>query len=167
MDCYQRIYQKLKSMCLYRLNGNSFIEAEMKVYSEQLQQLFEQSEKIAKYCFLDEIENPYGYYFERLCHLKETPYPMSASEKAQKQKKIECQKKRLCIHDNSFSKKEILKAIESGGMTAEITEHVNTKKIVVRVIKDQKFMADSTEKKAFIQSLLPVHATAEVQVSVG
>lgn len=162
------LLRQLQGLGLYRMEEDSLAAAELAAYGEALDAFWEQAEGLKKSCFLDEVENPDGFYFERLFHMEETPYPFPNEEARESRKeKIRCMKLRMAVGNTDFHKQAILSQIESYGMTASIVDNLVRKTVTVTVTADSQIMSDYEEKAQRIRELIPVQASVTVNYSAG
>ncbi|MGI5958725.1 MAG: hypothetical protein ACOX60_04840 [Massiliimalia sp.] len=168
MSVARNFTKQLQAMGIYHLTQDSLVMAEMEAYGKALDQFWEEAEQMKVGCFLDEVENPYGYYFERLFHMEETPYPfVDDSFRQQRIEKIRCMKLRMSVTNTDFNKQAILKQIESYGMTATLVDNITRKTVTVTVTGDTHIMSDYEEKTRRITELIPSHAAVTVKYSAS
>lgn len=162
MTAYERMAVALDATGLYHLEKAPRMSAEMQAYGAVLDQIYEDLRECLYGAFLDEIDNPYSGYHERLFGFSRTANALEPLDVELRKQKIEAMKKRLSITNEDFNPSGLQKALESYGMTVSFTEHPAEKTVDVAVTADLNLLATEEEKETVIKELLPCHVTPVV-----
>lgn len=96
---------------------------------------------------MDEIDNPYSGYHERLFGFSRTANALEPLDVELRKQKIEAMKKRLSITNEDFNPSGLQKALESYGMTVSFTEHPAEKTVDVAVTGGLDLLRPKKKKK--------------------
>lgn len=148
MTGYERLVGSLTGLNLYRLDGNSLIDAELKAYGMLLDDIYNKMEQLFESSFIDQLSG---------IGLKNYVKLFGVSEALSNATIQDLVLKRFAITNNDFTKVGILHCIEAGGFTATITETPASKAVTVKVTKDKNFYTTRAEQEAYIKSCMPCH----------
>lgn len=167
MNAFERMISQLKPIWLYRLDGNSLVEAELQAYGVIMDQLSKDIYQNLKEAFLDEVDATSAERFERLFGLPKTEFPLTEERRKEREKKIKMMKDRLKIQNCDFTIDRLKDAVSTGGLKVEFEEDFENKAITVAVIEDENMFSTKEEKIEFIKKLMPCHSKVEVVFLTG
>lgn len=161
MTTYERMAILLKSTGVYRMDGTTLIDAEMKAYGRQLDLLLGEADKLASSIYFDDPKNPRASEFERLFGLPVTPGSLEGVDLEVRRKKIAAMQKRLSIGNRSFGRTGMAAAIESFGLTVSCSEKANNS-LTITVIENKEYLATPAEVEETLRNLVPCGTTLTV-----
>ncbi len=148
MGAYERMRQALSPLGLYRLDGTSMVETKLRLIGSYMDILETHIGKLPNNYFVENMDtNGLKAYRTLYC------LPSSLS----KARVAELVKKRMAITNQDFTKEGILRCIESGGLTVELTERPDSGEVEIKIKADLKTFGTQKEKEDFIRSCLPCH----------
>ena len=144
----QRMLTQLKSTGLYRLDGSTVVEKELRIYSDFLGELEYEIRKLADNCFLDTLDRDGILALRRLYAL---PAGMSAADLK------EIAQLRAGITNRDFTREGVLRCMAAGGFQAEIMENFTQGTVTVTIRSDKGAFGTREEAEAFLRGCLPFH----------
>lgn len=156
MNCRELIYQRMKSLHLYRFPKEkmTLVQCELESYLCVLEQLQEQIEKIYSDSVLEDCSEQRLEEFERLMAI-----PISPKIPIEKRRKIAQSK--WSIAPSDYHREGLERALRALGIRAEVKEKPGSGNIIVTA----KEMANSDmtldEAKQVFRALMPAHLEAE------
>lgn len=148
MGAYERMHALLRSTGLYRLDGNSATDIELKRYAHYLDILESNIKVLPEDAFADTFQGDGYYAWLELLALPE------GTSWATLRKIVQL---RLGINNRDFTKAGVKRCMASGGFTVNLTEDFANDIVTVEILEDKKLFGTKTEKEEFLRSCLPCH----------
>ncbi len=148
MGAYERMRQALSPLGLYRLDGTSMVETKLRLIGSYMDILETHIGKLPNNYFVENMDTTGLKAYRTLYCL---PSGLSKARVA------ELVKKRMAITNRDFTKEGVLRCIESGGLTVELTERPASGEVEIKIKTDLKTFGTQKEKEDFIRSCLPCH----------
>ena len=149
MGALERMRAQLKPTGLYRLDGKSRVEAELKQYAVYLDQFDSDIARLPDNAFLDTVSVDGLDAWQRLFALPRHIYWEDMRRVAAA---------RLAITNRDFTKEGVRRCMASGGFAVELTEDFSNGLVTVEIVGDKGIFGTKAEKEAFLQGCLPCHA---------
>ncbi len=151
MGSYERMVRELKKLKIYKLDGNSIMDAELYCYGLYIDMLSEQIESLFDSCFIINI-NPVSS--DKYIKLYSLPQSLSAIELK------DIVLKRMAISNSDFTKDGVIRCIEAGGLKVSIAEALEMGIVKITILEDLGLFITKQEKEDYIKQCLPCHLKA-------
>lgn len=148
MTSYERMYALLRSTGLYRLDGDSAVEIELRRYAHYLDELEERIARLPDAAFAETADEAGLAAWRRM---------LSLSESIGAEELREVVRHRLAISNRDFTIEGVKRCMSSGGFTVELTEDFANDTVTVEIRSDLGLFGSKAEKEAFLQRCLPCH----------
>ncbi len=145
---YQRMIGRLNSTGIYRLDGGSLTEKEMRLYAQRIGEVYEKLGQMRDNCFVISM-TPEGA--ERYCALYGLPKTMREEDLAT------VVRRRLAVTNQDFTPEGVVRCMASGGLGVTLAENFTEGKVTVTVNTDMNAFGTQEEKEAFMRQCLPCH----------
>lgn len=153
MTSYERMCRLIKSIGIYRLDGNSNVEKELICYGKFFDQLDKRLDNLMRDRFL---ETASYFFMEKYRGL----FGMSRDLSTSKLREVLTLREK--ISDNDFTEEGILKCLKAGGIKATLTKTPDTNQVTVSVLADDNVFGSVTESNKYILSCMPCSLKATV-----
>ena len=149
MRAYERMISLLRTTGLYRLDGSTAVERELRVWADYFDQLAAEIAALPENAFPETMDRTGFDNYRRLYSL---PQNIGWAELRG------IVERRLGLTNRDFTKAGVQRCMASGGFTVELTEDFANRRVTVHILEDQGAFGAKPEKEAFLQSCLPAHA---------
>lgn len=149
----QRMLRLLKATGLYRLDGDSVTEKEIKIYAQLFGQMEYAIHTLTNNCFLETLDSSGVLAVRRLYGLPASMSRVNLQELA---------RLRMGITNRDFTKEGVLRCLAAGGFQATLTENFTQKAITVTIQSDKGAFGTRTEAEDYIKACLPYPLTPTI-----
>lgn len=156
-QCRASLYGLLESTRLYRLRGDSLVEAEIESYLTALERVEEKIARLMSRRFVSLCDGEGLAEWERLLEMRVNP---QAEEEARRQAVLY----RLAVDGNSFTCQGLLDCLASGGVIAHLEEEGELLRIEGREFMESYFSLEEITRMA--GQFVPAHLEFSLNVSV-
>lgn len=148
---YGRMVRLLGSVGIYRLDGTTAVEKELRLYADRIGELYALIDQLAGNCFVDSVTQE---GFLRYVALYALPANIS------REKLQTLVRRRLAVNDRDFTAEGVRRCMASGGFEVELAEDFQAGSVTVTVRSDLGAFGTLEEKEAFLRECLPCHLNA-------
>lgn len=154
MDCRKRIYERMRSLQLYRLEAGTMVRAELESYLSVLEPFWQQVGRVCADALISSCSRQRLEQFERMLGI-----PINPNISLERRREIAAS--RMSIAPSDFNRAGLEKALDAAGIRAVVQDRPGTGTLVVQAneIADSNLSLD--EAKQAFYSLMPAHLEAE------
>jgi hypothetical protein len=154
VDCRKRIYERMRSLRLYRLEAGSMVRAELESYLSVLEPFRQQVGRVCADALISSCSRQRLEQFERMLGI-----PINPNIPLERRREIAAS--RMSIAPSDFNRSGLEKALDAAGIRAVVQDRPGTGTLVVQAneIADSNLSLD--EAKQAFYSLMPAHLEAE------
>lgn len=153
MAGYQRLVGNLAGLNLYRLDGNSLIDAELKAYGALLDDVYAKIAELFESSFVEQLSGIGLKNYIKLFGVSEALSDATVQDLVLK---------RFALTNKDFTKDGIGRCLQAGGFTTTLVETPNSKAVKVTITADKNFFTTKAEKEAYIKSCMPCHVVPTI-----
>lgn len=154
MDCRKTIYERMRSLQLYKLEAGSMVRAELESYLSVLEPFWQQVGRVGADALLSFCSQQRLEQFERMLGI-----PINPNIPLERRRQIAAS--RMSIGPNDFHRAGLERALDAAGIRASVQDQPGTGTLVVEAneLADSSLSLD--EAKQAFYSLMPAHLQAE------
>lgn len=154
MSSYNRMLETLKPLGIYKLDGTTILDCELKSYAVYIDIISDKIDQMFNRIFLDNVTGDSIVRYAKL-------YSLPASVTKELLKDIVVRRNR--ISNTDFTVDGVMRCLKAGGITADLSENFATNTVTVTITDDKKIFTDIAQRNTFIKQVLPCHVKSNIK----